>query len=494
MLSKYSHLSRKTLALILTLVLVCSVSSSVITYVVAQSSLSVVTLSGGTYPGASSYTVFEDNGVFLAKSSLGSIDYSSTDAATTIQTALNLLPLRGGTIYIKSMNVANTSNAAAYWNIDHIITMPHEEIQIIGESWNPILKNNANLACIFDCDGLNRFLFKNLYLWGDSGVGVGILLNAANTVIDNCYFRECSIGVASTTGYTMFNQIINSNFYNNNNFDLHLNTTTNNGLFLQNNLFTRPVYINNIVFAKIHSNGFEFIPKPTDTFMLNLKNAWNIETNSNYFELDGETGGLMIMLNLTSTIYSQFINNYMNANNKLGTTGIAGDSNCYENDFSGNQILGCTTTTISYVGVSSKPCCLVNIPAPISISTGYAPTILNWATVFDNAAMHSVGAQNINIVKTGIYSISVNIYWSLNATGNRYLIVSSASTVLGKVNTVSNGFASDITTQSITLLKNLSSGEIVKVQVMQDSGGNLNVSSGVYLCTFSVSWVGPSVT
>ena len=76
MLSKHTHLSRKTLGIFFTLILVCSLASSVITYefVRAQGGgLTAQTISGGPYAGAPSYTIFEDGGTYYAKNAYGAI-------------------------------------------------------------------------------------------------------------------------------------------------------------------------------------------------------------------------------------------------------------------------------------------------------------------------------------------------------------------------------------------------------------------------------------
>ena len=67
----------------------CLVSSSIVYYVFAVSPSSAFTISSGVYPGAPSYTVWEEGGYYFAKDANGEIDYSGTDASTVIQAALD---------------------------------------------------------------------------------------------------------------------------------------------------------------------------------------------------------------------------------------------------------------------------------------------------------------------------------------------------------------------------------------------------------------------
>lgn len=59
--------------------------------VVVQSQIPAqsLTISGGLYPSAATYTIFDDAGVCYAKSASGSIDYSGTNSSDIIQSAIN---------------------------------------------------------------------------------------------------------------------------------------------------------------------------------------------------------------------------------------------------------------------------------------------------------------------------------------------------------------------------------------------------------------------
>jgi parallel beta-helix repeat protein len=110
MLSKYSHLSRKSIALILSLILIASVASSILTYVVAQSVLTTPTFSGGVYSGAPKHTIFADSGMYYSKNIYGSIDGSSTNAATIIE---DTVATGGITIITNDLSITQTITLTA---------------------------------------------------------------------------------------------------------------------------------------------------------------------------------------------------------------------------------------------------------------------------------------------------------------------------------------------------------------------------------------------
>lgn len=83
---------------IVALCLICFVAGGLIVY--ASTPTGIMTLSGGVYPGSSSYTVFEDSGTVFAKNDFGVIDYSGSDGGDVISDAISNLGSDGGEIHV----------------------------------------------------------------------------------------------------------------------------------------------------------------------------------------------------------------------------------------------------------------------------------------------------------------------------------------------------------------------------------------------------------
>ena len=67
-------------------------------------------LSSGIYPGASSYTIFQENGNVFAKNAYGQIEYSGTDAGTLVNTVRSAIGTVGGEIhFVKGDFYCNTT-------------------------------------------------------------------------------------------------------------------------------------------------------------------------------------------------------------------------------------------------------------------------------------------------------------------------------------------------------------------------------------------------
>ena len=78
----------------------CLVSSSVVYYVFAVSPSSTVTISGGVYPGAPSYTVWREGDYYFAKDANGEIEYSGTNASNVVQSCFDVIDsVGGGSVY-----------------------------------------------------------------------------------------------------------------------------------------------------------------------------------------------------------------------------------------------------------------------------------------------------------------------------------------------------------------------------------------------------------
>jgi len=122
-------------------------------------------------PDAASYIIFKDGGLIKAKNGrTGQIEFSGSDAATVIQSALNALT-NGGTIFLKD-----------YFSISSPITITNKFVRLVGDKfWRSGLKYQGSGYGLIIESG--RLTFENLEFYG----GVE-LRKATDTVFRRCHF------------------------------------------------------------------------------------------------------------------------------------------------------------------------------------------------------------------------------------------------------------------------------------------------------------------
>lgn len=236
MINQRSNLSRKVKALIFILILICSATASIFTYVVAVSP-STPTIAGGMYAGAPSYTVFVDGGTYYAKSNLGANSYSSTNASSVFASVVTALSTSGGKVYVAN----GTYSLAVTLDLSNVnITLQGESSAstIIQLNGNVIKINNTNIDSHWGAQGVN-----DLTINGVGGAGNGLILYH----VSRCSFKNLVI----------------------------INCLS--GLFLEasiSNLFTNLI-------ARANTNGVEFYGYPTDTIAVNANIFVGGELQSN---------------------------------------------------------------------------------------------------------------------------------------------------------------------------------------------------------------------
>lgn len=130
--------------------------------------------------------------------------------------------------------------------------------------------------------------------------------------------------------------------------------------------------------------------------------------------------------------------------------------------------------------------------ANITIATGAAATALTFNTTRYNTDTNWIVASpgRLSCVTAGVYEISVNISWDINATGVRYLAIQlNGATVIAssKISAVSG----DNTDQNVSTFYSMNSGDYVRAIAYQTSGGNLNILSvGNYSPEFMIQKIG----
>jgi hypothetical protein len=112
---------------------------------------------------------------------------------------------------------------------------------------------------------------------------------------------------------------------------------------------------------------------------------------------------------------------------------------------------------------------------------------------YDSANMHSNATNNSRLTApvTGIYEIGANVEWDVNSAGRRRLAVLKNGTTFiafEQIPPVSN----ETTGQELTTQARLRAGDFVQAQVLQNSGGSLNVLKlNEYSPEFSMTWLAP---
>jgi hypothetical protein len=154
-------------------------------YVIASPN-GTFTISPGVYPGAPSYTIWEDGGTYYAKDAYGALTFG-TNANQISQNVINALP-SGGMIFYKRGN----------YTFDSPLSITTNAIKIIGEEWgSTILKYTGTGAFITVGDGTNaiwKVTIKSLTLDGD-GRETAIHAKApAQCVFEDLYLEDWSTG------------------------------------------------------------------------------------------------------------------------------------------------------------------------------------------------------------------------------------------------------------------------------------------------------------
>jgi len=139
---------------------------------------------------AASYVIFidsdDENKIKARNGATGQIEFSGTDAATTINNAINALS-NGGMVLIR---------AGAYI-INSTIQLNHHGVQLVGEGFSTylLLNNNSNTHILKINDNCTRCVITDLRIngnWGNNATGHGIIVgtNANHCTIQRVYMEN----------------------------------------------------------------------------------------------------------------------------------------------------------------------------------------------------------------------------------------------------------------------------------------------------------------
>ena len=136
--------------------------------------------------------------------------------------------------------------------------------------------------------------------------------------------------------------------------------------------------------------------------------------------------------------------------------------------------------------LASPPTCSLSGVAG-GIASAALPTQIDITTEnYDTGGMHAAAANQIVIVTAGFYQITMNVNWTSNAAGYRYVDAYNSTTV-----TVYEMYlvapANGATTRNGgTRTASLAAGDVIIARGAQTSGGGLNVQ----VTEMVVRWIG----
>lgn len=236
--------------------------------VIAVMPTNIMTIGSGVYPGAPSYTIFLDNGMYYATNQHGAISCASTNASYTIETAIaNMdnqqeLYLKGNITITNTINLINrefltirfdnlkmTSDDPAFYIVGRYTD---EGVKIEGTllemSHNPFTDKAVHLRATHTVINIGTLTVSG----GIVSSGTGVYLTGDPTDLA-CYFNEVTIGkvIGFTTSFHLLgsmptetighNVICGKILYHNVAFTgVKLEET--NGSYVSNNLVYRTLY------------------------------------------------------------------------------------------------------------------------------------------------------------------------------------------------------------------------------------------------------------
>ena len=125
-----------------------------------------------------------------------------------------------------------------------------------------------------------------------------------------------------------------------------------------------------------------------------------------------------------------------------------------------------------------------------TIGNGSIGTLSFTSERYDTDSIHntSTNAGRLTAQTAGIYSISGNVEWASSPTSGLIRILLNGATIIAASRVVS----ADYRIMSITTYYDLALADYVELQVLQNSGGDLNINStGNYSPEFMMAWRGP---
>ena len=134
----------------------------------------------------------------------------------------------------------------------------------------------------------------------------------------------------------------------------------------------------------------------------------------------------------------------------------------------------------------TMPSCAITRTAAQTIPDATETDVLFTAEDHDNATMHDTGSVQDRIVipYDGVYLICAHVIWDANASGARRIDVTlndpAPAALAAKLQSIAmlpSAAESNVLAQTVSVVRRLTAGDIVRINVSQTSGGNLDILS-----------------
>ena len=281
--------------------------------------------------------------------------FTSTDAASLIQSAINACGTTGGTISVQSgtylLNYESNATAAER---DCIIINNKSNITIAGESGTVFrLANNQNatMICIFSSSTHNRI--TGITFDGNQannlGVasgqqdpnGVNIELDSMFNTVDHCYFTNMQSHPVLIITTSNQNLVCDNTFYDNNWFDIAA-TGGSEGNVFQNNLVNSSIGMESYLSSNTVFAGNSFYNTPRAGAVSDATSTIHLYGQStvygNYIYNSSRSGIILSPDNQPEQVYGNTIINPC-FSQTAGDAGIL-MSTCSNKDVYGNTVIG----------------------------------------------------------------------------------------------------------------------------------------------------------
>lgn len=144
---------------------------------------------------------------------------------------------------------------------------------------------------------------------------------------------------------------------------------------------------------------------------------------------------------------------------------------------------------------TARPMCQISATAATTAATSGTAVIAVMATTdYDTDSMADLANNRIVIKTAGLYRITGNALWAVNATGTRYTGIRDAAGAVGTgtlhAMASAGGGATGVTGASVSRLQRFAVNDTIRLELTQHSGASLATASPFNQTFVSAEWVG----
>lgn len=156
----------------------------------------------------------------------------------------------------------------------------------------------------------------------------------------------------------------------------------------------------------------------------------------------------------------------------------------------GNSSGSGTNFSAALLTIPSKPRIKLVATTTKTIPTATVTTVNTWSQTDNTGGVFTLGSsQNVTVSKTGRYNLSVAMTWAANATGVRQVRILIDSVLFYAV-MLQPGANLTFQQELVRTDISLSAGNALRVDVYQNSGGDLNVGAATYQQEWTMTYLG----